>query len=206
MSNDLPIYSDSIFRRENPFPALERIREGDVERCLERFDGLLDHGEGASRIAAALAGVGGVTRADLLRLHSDLFEGHPGAGGLRNSAVAASFRGQDCPEPEFVGQSLDNFEKWLSVESLAELHPIQQAALALTRLIDIWPFEFGNRTVAVVFANFFLLRAEYPPFFVLREQLEEFDRILSQAVLMQTESLVRAIYKCMERELDLVRQ
>lgn len=206
MPDKLPIYSDSIFNSANPFPALEKIREGDVERCLERFDQMLDHGEKAGSIAAALVGIGGMTKQDILGLHRKLFDGRPRAGELRISRVAASFRGQDCPEPEFLNQSLDNFEKWFSVDALAELHPIQQAALALTRLFDIWPFEFGNRTTAIVFANSFLLRAGYPPFFVLPAQIQEFEEAMSQAILMQTESLVRAIYKCMERELDFAQE
>ena len=205
MSDELPIYSDSIFRSADPFPALARIREGDVSRCLERFDRRLDHGEDALGIGAALMGIGGMTKRDILDLHRKLFEGRPGAGELRTSRIAASFRGQDCPEPEFLNQSLDNFEEWFSVEALTELHPIQQAALALTRLVDIWPFEFGNRTTAIVFANFFLCRAGYPPFFVLQEQIQEFEEVMSEAIMMQTESLVGAIYKCMERELDLAR-
>ena len=57
----------------------------------------------------------------------------------------------------------------------------------------------------MLFANFFIARAGFPPFFVLAEQSEEFDQVLADAVLMKTEPLVRAIYKCMERELDLVR-
>ena len=205
MSDELPIYSDSIFKSANPYPALENISEGDVERCMVRFDQLLDHGEDAGSVADALAGIGGMTKRDILELHRNLFDGRPGAGELRTSRIAASFRGQDCPEPEFLNQSLDNFEKWFSVEALAELHPIGQAALALTRLVDIWPFEFGNRTTAIVFANSFLLRAGYPPFFVLQNQIEEFEQVMSQAIMMQTESLVRAIYKCMERELDFAR-
>ena len=205
MSDELPIYSDSVFKSANPFPALETIRAGDVERCIERFDKMLDHGEDAGGIGDALAGIGGMTKQDILDLHRKLFEGRPGAGELRTSRLAASFRGQDCPEPEFLNQSLDNFEMWFSDEALAELHPIQQAALALTRLVDIWPFEFGNRTTAIVFANSFLLRAGYPPFFVLQDQLEEFEEVMSQAILMQTEPLVRAMYKCMERELNVAR-
>ena len=76
----------------------------------------------------------------------------------------------------------------------------------MTRFVDIWPFEVGNRTTGVVFANYFLHRAGLPPFFVLPEQRDEFDQVLAQAVLMQTESLVRAIYKCLEREIDLAGQ
>ncbi len=202
---DLPIHSDSMFRGGRPFPALDGIRPGEVEGCLDRFDRSLDHGEGAANAAAALGGLREFSKSGLLGLHGVLFEGRAGAGRLRTAAHPAVFPGQDCPEPRFVEPALDNFEAWLGVESVAELHAVERAALALTRLIDIWPFDFGNRTASVVFANGFLLKAGYPPFFVLPEQLEEFDEVLSRAIMMQTGPLVGAIYRCMERELDRVR-
>jgi len=44
----------------------------------------------------------------------------------------------------------------MDAESLAEIHPIEKAALVLTRVVDIWPFEFGNLTAAIVLSNAFL--------------------------------------------------
>jgi hypothetical protein len=58
----------------------------------------------------------------------------------------------------------------------------------------------------VVYANQFLTRSAIPPFFILPGEQREFDEILAHAISMQTEGLVRAIYKCIERELDRVRQ
>ena len=123
---------------------------------------------------------------------------------MRQSVTTAMFRGQDCPEPEFVDRSLDNFERWLTADSFMEIHAVEKSALVLTRLIDIWPFEFGNRTTAVVFSNHFLAEARLPPFFILAEKIEEFDRVLEQAITMQTQPLVTAIYESMQRELNLV--
>jgi fido (protein-threonine AMPylation protein) len=207
MSGDLPIYSDSIFRSADPFPALANITDEEIERTMERFDRILAFdGEPASGAAAALGNIAGPDKESLVAVHRRLFEGNPDAGRLRQSALGAMFRGQDCPEPEYIEQSLANFVQWFGTDGFGELHPIQQTALALTRLVDIWPFAIGNRTTAVVFANQFLVRAGIPPFFVLPEQRAEFDQALSQAVMMQTDTLVRAIYRCIERELDLVRK
>jgi fido (protein-threonine AMPylation protein) len=176
----------------------------DLGASFDRFDGMLDHGEQNDPAGSARRAMIAPTPQALLEVHRLLFSGQPGCGTLRTSPIAGPFPGQDCPEPEYIAKSLENLEVWLSAESFAEMHPIEQAALALTRILDIWPFRFGNRTTAVVFANHFLARAGYPPFFVLPDQLEEFEQILAQAIRMQTEPLVRAMYKCMEREIDLV--
>lgn len=207
MPGDLPIYSDSIFRSADPFPALANITRDEIARVTERFDRHLAFDkEPASGLADALGKIAGPDKESLIALHRRLFEGQPGAGQFRKTALAAVFRGQDCPEPEYIGQSLDNFVAWFGTDGFGELHPIQQTALALTRLIDIWPFAIGNRTAGVVYANQFLTRSGIPPFFILPGEQREFDEILAHAISMQTEGLVRAIYKCIERELDRVRQ
>ena len=183
--------------------ALDRVRGLDLPSCFDRFDSLLDHGEGARNVPKARAAMTEPGKKGLLAIHSALFEGQSGAGQLRGSTVAGVFKGQDCPEPQFIERSLDNFATWLTVDSFEEIHPVEQAALVLTRLMDIWPFEFGNRTATVVFANFFLVRAGYPPFFVLPAELEQFEQALSEAIRMQTQPLVGAIYKSILREVDL---
>lgn len=204
MADDLPIHSDLLFRGGQSFATLERARTLDLSGSLARFDAMLDLGEGNVPAGPARGVLTDATLSTLLRAHRALFPDLDGSGSLRVSEVSGLFPGQDCPEPGHLPHSLRNLERWLTAESFLEIHPIEQAALSLTRLVDIWPFEAGNRTAAVVFSNQFLLRAGLPPFFVLHDQVAELDNILAQAVRMQTEPLVRAIYRCLERELELV--
>jgi hypothetical protein len=204
LSEDLPIYSDMLRRGPHPFSDLEGLASVNLAPCWERFDRLFDLGDGARGVALARRALNAPTKELLLTAHSVLFEGRAGAGSLRQTLTGAAFRGQDCPEPEFIDRSLDNFVRWLTAPSFIEIHPVERAALALTRLIDIWPFEFGNRTAAVLFANCFLFEAHLPPFFLLGEQLSEFDQVLRGAIAMQTEPLVKAMYLSMRRELALV--
>lgn len=199
------MYSDAIFRHANPFAAIEHARDWDFTTSFERFDTMLDHGEDSEAAGDARRALNEPTRKALLEAHRLLFNGREGSGTLRQSAVVGPYPGQDCPDPEYIAQSLENFEAWLRADSFGEMHAIEQAALALTRLVDIWPFAFGNRTTAVLFANYFLARRGYPPFFILSDQRGEFEQILAMAIRMQTEPLVRAIYKCLEREIELVR-
>jgi len=204
VSQDLPLYSQPVLRGSDRFASLDRARGMDLELSIGRFDALLDHGEGNDPAGEARGALINPSRSVLVEVHRLLFPGRPGSGSFRESAVPGVYPGQDCPEPRFIARSLDNFEKWLTAESFEEIHPVEQAALSLTRLVDIWPFGFGNHTAAVVFSNQFLLGAGYPPFFVLQDEIAEFNEILSQAIRIQTGPLVRAISKCLERELELV--
>jgi fido (protein-threonine AMPylation protein) len=203
MTHDLPIVPDADFRRSHRFPDLERIENLDLEPSLARFDEAISGREGIGDVAKARSVMTDPGKSGLLHIHRVLFHPRPGAGQLRQSSVPAMFSGQDCPEPEFIDRALDNFDRWLSADSFLEIHAIEQAGLVLTRLVDIWPFDFGNRTAAVVFASSFLIRAGYPPFAVLPGQEEAFAEALSAAIRMQTEPLVGAIYKAIIRELDL---
>ena len=76
--------------------------------------------EGASNAGQARDSVRVETKEGLLRLHSILFAGRPGAGELRQHAVKPQYRGQDCPNPQFIDRSLGNFAHWLTAESVAE--------------------------------------------------------------------------------------
>lgn len=199
---DFPIYSD-IIRRGDPFEDLKNLTNVDLLSCWERFDKLLDFGELATRVGHARQLFTEPTKSELLKLHEIMFAGREGAGSLRSTTVGALFKGQDCPDPRFIAQSLDNFAAWLKADSFLEIHAVEKAALVMTRLIDIWPFDFGNRSVAAVFSNYFLEKANLPPFFLLPDNLENFDLILDQAIKMQTQPLVTTIYNSMQRELNL---
>ena len=118
------------------------------------------------------------------------------------SVVKPLYRGHDCPEPQFIDRSLDNFFGWLTAESISEIHPIERAALLLTRIVDIWPFEFGNLTVAIVFANQVLGEAGFAPFFVLPQHVKEFNTVVAQAMTIEMQPLVNAIYKTVKREME----
>lgn len=196
MSQDLPIYSQPL-RTRLQFADLERLKHLDVTSIWEKSDAVIPQMEGASNVSQARQ-VQEATKAGLLRLHSILFDD----GALRPHAMRPVFRGQDCPEPQFIERSLDNFMNWMSAESIAEIHPIERAALVITRIIDIWPFSTGNMTAAIVFANIGLRQAGLAPFFVLPEHQREFNTVLAQAMTIETQPLVNAIYGTIKRELD----
>jgi len=197
MPEDLPIYTESMLRTRLQFADLERLKHVDVTSVWEKSDSVIELFEGGSSVRQARESVQETTKAALFQIHSIIF-----GGDVRRKPMKPLFRGQDCPAPEFIDRSLDNFVNWLTAESVAEIHPIERAALVLTRIADIWPFSSGNLTVAIVFANIVLRQSGLPPFFVLREHKREFETVIAQAMAIETQPLVNAIYKTIKRELE----
>jgi len=199
MSDDLPIYSESMLRTRLQFADLERLKHVDTAAVWQKSDSILEQFEGGTNVQRARETVQEITKAGLVEIHSIVF-----GGALRQQAIKPLFRGQDCPDPEFIDRSLDNFFNWLTAESVAEIHPIERTALVVTRIADIWPFDSGNLTVAIIFGNIVLRQSGFPPFFVLPEHKKEFSTVIGQALVIETQPLVSAIHKTIKRELEAI--
>src|SRR5690349_9598093 len=127
MPDDLPIYSDSVLLRSGiQFADLLRWKDIDTSPIWSKSDICIAKMEGAQNMEAARAALVEPNKANFIRAHGILFSGCSGAGELRKSIVAGRYRGQDCPEPQFINQSLDNFFNWMSAESVAGIHPIEK--------------------------------------------------------------------------------
>src|SRR5437867_532726 len=198
MPEDLPIYSESMLRTRLQFADLDKLKGIDPTPAWEKSDQFIEQLEGGANAGKAREAGQELTKAGLLEMHSILF----GTRELRQQPLKPMFRGQDCPDPQFIDRSLDNFFNWLSAESVAEIHPIERAALMLTRIVDIWPFESGNLTSAIMLANIGLRQAGLGPFFVLPEHKKEFNTVIAQAMSIETQPLVNAIYKTIKREME----
>jgi fido (protein-threonine AMPylation protein) len=160
--------------------------------------------EDASNVARARELIRDSTKNELLKVHSLLFEGRPGAGQFRSLELQPLYRGQDCAPPQFIDRSLDNLEIWLAADSFKEIHPIERCALTITRIIDIWPFEFGNLTTAIVFANKALSDTGLAPFFVLPEHMSEFEKVIANSMIIEMQPLINAIYQTVKREMTQI--
>ena len=202
MPEDLPIYSESILRTRLQFADLERLKGIDTSAAWGKSDKYIEQFEGAVNVRRVRESIMELTKPNILQSHSILFSGREGAGVLRRQSLKPLYRGQDCPDPQFIDRSLENFSSWLTAESVSEIHPVERAALVLTRMVDIWPFDFGNLTVALVFGNLSLLQAGFAPFFFPPEHAKEFNTVVAQAMSIETQPLVNAIYKSVKREME----
>jgi hypothetical protein len=202
MPEDLPIYSETPLRTGLQFAALDRLKGSDISAVLPQADAWISALEGATGATAARESLTAVSKDALLRLHALLFPDRPGAGHWRNTALKPLYRGQDCAPPEFIERSVENLITWLTAESFTQIHPIEQCALVTTRIIDVWPFEFGNMTAALVFGNLPLLSAGLTPFFVLPEHRAEFEKAIAQAMTIDMQPLINAIFRTVKKEMD----
>jgi Fic family protein len=142
------------------------------------------------------------SKENLLRAHALLFPDRPDAGQWRRSGLAPLYRGQDCAPPEFIDRSVDNLITWVTAESFTQIHPIEQCALAMTRIVDLWPFALGNLTIALVFGNVPLQKAALAPFSVLPEHRAEFEKAMSQCMTIDMQPLINAIYRTVKKEME----
>jgi Fic family protein len=201
--SDLPIYRDSPMLRSGlQFADLLPYKNVDTNPIWLKAAPFIAQMEGASSVLEAREVLREPSKVALMNAHAILFAGQPGAGLLRTSNIAGRYRGQDCPDPEFIERSLDNFFSWMTTEAITDIHPIEKAGLVFTRIIDIWPFQSGNLTMAIVLSNAYLEQAGLPPFFVRPEHRTEFDKVIAQAITIETQPLVSAIHQTITRELE----
>ena len=202
MPEDLPIYSETPLRTGLQFAELERLKGPDISPVLAQADAWIAAFEGATGVTAARESLTAVSRDALLHVHARLFPDRPGAGQWRHTPLKPIHRGQDCAPPEFIERSVENLMTWLTAESFTQIHPIEQCALVMTRIIDIWPFEFGNMTVALIFGNLPLRNAGLTPFFVLPEHRSEFEKAIARAMAIDMQPLINAIYRTVKKEME----
>jgi fido (protein-threonine AMPylation protein) len=202
MAEDLPIYSDIPLRTGLQFAELDRLKGVDLSPVWLRADAAIAALEGATGVRTAREMLESASRDQLLRMHGRLFPDRLGSGEVRKTPLPPIYRGQDCAPPEFINQSLDNLMGWLSADSFTQIHPIERCALTMTRLVDLWPFEFGNLTAAVVFANLPLTKSGLAPFFAEPQHRAEFEKAIAQAMIIDMQPLVNAIFRTIKKEME----
>ena len=205
--SDLPIYSESPLRTGLQFAALDSLKGRNDSAVWKRADEVLAAFEGATGFSDARVSTQSIAPEALRAAHAAAFSGRPGSGQLRQTPMQPLYRGQDCAPPEFIERSLQNLTIWANADSFRQIHPIERCALTITRIADIWPFEYGNQTMALLFGNVALREAGLTPFFVLAEHRAEFERVIAQAMTIDMQPLVNAIFQTVRKEMEaLARQ
>jgi Fic family protein len=124
------------------------------------------------------------------------------AGRYRRGQVRLSGSEHVPPDPAAVPGLMHDFAAWLNSPAQS-LSPVERAALAHFRLVDIHPFADGNGRTARLLMNLLLLREGYPPAVVRQDERPAYYTALDQARAGTLEPFVALIALAAERSLDV---
>src|SRR5207253_2887879 len=102
-----------MLRTRAQFAGLESLKGIQTAAVWEKSDTFIEQFEGAVNVRQAREAMQELTKPNLLRVHAIVFTGREGAGMLRRQPQRPLYRGQDCPDPQFIDRSIENFMIWL---------------------------------------------------------------------------------------------
>lgn len=124
------------------------------------------------------------------------------AGIFRTGEIAPLTTNHEPCDGGSIESSTRHLLEWVSAESFGELHPVQQAALVLVRLLDIYPFAEGTPRTCRVLSNLFLIKAGFPPAIFLPNEVDLYEQAIEAGFGMDTTKLTSHIAAALTRTLD----
>ena len=121
-------------------------------------------------------------------------EQSPTGGAVSESATAGA-----ASRP--AAASLDLACRWFAAESFLELHPVEQSAIALLRLIEIGAVTQRNHTTAKIAASLFTMRSGLPPLIIESDHAARFAAAVAEGLRMSTRPMVELLAEAVERTL-----
>ena len=122
----------------------------------------------------------------------------------RYRRVQVRITGSDFVPPDAIAVPglMADMVAWLNSDEATKLHPVERAALAHFRLVDVHPFVDGNGRTARLLMNLFLMRAGYPPAIVRVTERPAYYKTLDAAHQGNTEPFVHLIAQAADRSLE----
>jgi len=108
--------------------------------------------------------------------------------------------------PELIPGRLAVLEEWLNGDSGRDLKPVQQAALALARIVEILPFPDGNGRVSRLAAAHLVARGGLRPPILAGGDRPRLEGCLRAAFRLDTEPLCALLVEASDRGLDVMIQ
>lgn len=124
------------------------------------------------------------------------------AGNYRKLEVRITGAKFIPPTPILVPSLMHDFDLWLK-RNFKKIDPIEFAALAHYKLVDIHPFIDGNGRSARLLMNLILIRAGYPPAVILNVDRKKYYRTLRLGHEDNLKPFVNFIARSIERSLDI---
>lgn len=122
-------------------------------------------------------------------------------GIYRQGPALPCGEGHKPPEASELHHFMGHFINQM-LTSRPMFHPVEFAAIAYKRLLDIYPFDTCNEEVAALFMNLLLSASGYPVVTIPAAYTEEYEAAMIEARKMpfpDTDPLLRLICKCMNK-------
>jgi Fic family protein len=138
----------------------------------------------------------------LCRLHRlAVGEADEMAGQFRAQVINPLYARHEPARPEELPRLVHVALDWFAADSMAELHPVEQAALAHLRLYDLQPFGKAGGRITRLAASLFTLRSAFPPIIISRDLADTYYQALLTGFQMATQPLVEMFARSQGRTL-----
>lgn len=122
------------------------------------------------------------------------------AGIYRDEPVLPCGPNHNPPTPAEIDHFMSHFINQM-MTSRPMFHPVEFAAIAYKRLLDIYPFASHNEETALLYMNLLLSRSGYPIITIPDNCKEEYETAMASARTMpfpDTDPFVILIAKCIK--------
>ncbi len=124
------------------------------------------------------------------------------AGQYRRGTVLISGSSHKPPEAFEVPRLMEAFIIWVK-KNLNKLHPVELAAQAHHKLVNIHPFTDGNGRTARLFMNLILMQKGYPLVVILKNDRQKYYRALEKADKGNTTDIEKFVAQSVERSINI---
>lgn len=124
------------------------------------------------------------------------------AGTYRTVEVGITASSHQPPRAVEIPGKMSDFIDWYLLQK-SKLHPVELAALAHHKLVNIHPFADGNGRTARLLMNIILMQSGYPLVVILKHDRKKYYESLAKADRGDNLPFVDFISRAVERSLDL---
>ncbi len=124
------------------------------------------------------------------------------AGRYRQGIVLITGSSHKPPDAFKIPKLMEDLTVWIK-KNTGKLHPVQLAALAHHKLVNIHPFTDGNGRTARLFINLILMQKGYPMVVILKNDRQKYFRALEKADKGSTDDIEKFIAQAVERSMNI---
>ena len=124
------------------------------------------------------------------------------SGQYRKGNVMITGSSHRPPEPYEVTKLMEELVSWVR-KNQNKMHPVELAALAHHKLVNIHPFSDGNGRTARLFMNLILMQKGYPMVIILKNDRQKYYRALDMADRGNTTDIEKLIAQAVERSMNI---